>query len=70
MAQFMAFVKNLTTHAFVLILMLVLAIGAVRFLGVSTNVIRAVPLLYFFYLSVVFIVHGVRQSRVRRRKDR
>jgi len=61
----MAFAKNLTVHAFVLILMLMLAIGAARFLGMSTDVIRAVPLLYFVYLSIVFIVHAVRKKRKR-----
>jgi hypothetical protein len=62
-------VKTALVHAGVFLLMLMLAIGAVRFLGVSTDVIRDVPLLYFFYISIVLIFYGVRRQK-RRRKER
>lgn len=56
-------VKNLFIHAFVLIIMLVLAIGAVRLLGASTDLIRDVPLLYALYISTVVIVYFVRKNK-------
>jgi hypothetical protein len=59
--------KSLLAHASVLMLMLVLAIGAERYLGASTDLIRAVPLLYFLYISVFFIVHGYRKEQMRKK---
>jgi hypothetical protein len=56
-------VKNLLIHTFALIIMLVLAIGAVRLLGASTDLIRDVPLLYALYISIVVIVYFVRKNK-------
>ena len=56
-------VKSLFIHAFVLIIMLVLAIGAVRLLGVSTDLIRDVPLLYALYISIIVIVYFLRKNK-------
>lgn len=58
-------VKTTLAHAGVFLLMLVLAIGAVRFLDAPTDLIRAVPLLYFLYISIVLIVYGLRRRRKR-----
>jgi hypothetical protein len=64
----MGIAKAAVAHAAVLLLLLVLAMGAVRFAGASTDLIRAVPLVYFLYIAVVLIYYGLKRSRVRRRK--
>lgn len=58
-------VKSYFAHAAVFILMLVVAVATCRVFGWSTDVIRAVPLLYFVYIAVVFIYYGL----VKRRKS-
>lgn len=55
--------KSYVAHAMVLVLMLMMAVAACRILGWSTDVIRAVPLLYFVYLAVVVIYYGLGKRR-------
>lgn len=55
-------------HAAVLLLLLVIAVGAVRIFDASTDVIRAVPLVYFLYIAVVLILYGMKKTRARRKK--
>jgi hypothetical protein len=61
----MGIAKAAAAHAAVLLLLLVVAIGAVRFANVSTDLIRAVPLVYFLYIAVVLIINGMKRSRTR-----
>ena len=64
----MGLAKQWTAHAAVLLLLLAAAIGAVKLFDASTDVIRAVPVIYSFYFAVSLIVYGMKKNRGRRKK--
>ena len=60
--------KKWIAHAAVLLLLLVIAVGVVRIFDAPTDVIRAVPLVYFLYIAVVLILYGIKKTSARRKR--
>jgi hypothetical protein len=60
--------RTILFHSGVMLLLIVLPVAAVRYLGASTDLIRAIPLLFLGYLGIVWVRAATSKSRRRRSK--